>query len=70
MVNRRKIKRIKFCYEIALPFLELKLNSDAENSASLYTGAKFNLGDRVLSDMEKDSFISCQEKWDTVGSYS
>ena len=39
---------------------------DAESSASLYTGAKSNLGDRVLGEVEKDSFITLPGK----GGYS
>ena len=40
--------------------------SDAENSASLYADAESNLGDRVLDDVEKDSFIALPGK----GEYS
>ena len=35
---------------------------DAESSASLYTGAKLNLGDRVLGEVEKNSFIALPGK--------
>ena len=35
-----------------------RTGSDAESSASLYTGSKSNLGDRVLGDIKKDSFIA------------
>ena len=35
---------------------------DAESSASLYTGVKSNLGDRVLGEVEKDSFITLPGK--------
>ena len=35
-----------------------RTRSDAESSASLYTGSKSNLGDRVLGDIKKDSFIA------------
>ena len=35
---------------------------DAESSASLYTGADSNLGDRVLGEVEKDSFITLPGK--------
>ena len=40
--------------------------SDAKNSASLYTNAGSNLGDRVLDEVEKDSFIALPGK----GEYS
>lgn len=33
---------------------------DVENSASLYTGVRLNLGDRVFGEVEKD--ILCQPK--------
>ena len=36
--------------------------SDAESSASLYTGAESNLGGRVLGEVEKDSFITLPGK--------
>ena len=39
--------------------------SDAESSASLYTSAESNLGDRVLSEVEKDSFITLPGKGGT-----
>ena len=32
--------------------------NDAESSASLYTSAESNLGDRVLGAVEKDSFLT------------
>ena len=32
--------------------------NDPESSASLFTGAESNLRDRVLGEVEKDSFIS------------
>ena len=35
---------------------------DAESSASLYTGAKSHLGDRVLDKVEKESFITLPGK--------
>ena len=35
---------------------------DAENSTSLYTGGEANLGDRVLGEVEKDSFITLPGK--------
>ena len=35
---------------------------DAENSASLYTDAEWNLGDRVLGEVEKNSFIALPGK--------
>ena len=35
---------------------------DAERSASLYAGAKLNLRDRVLSEVEKESFITSPGK--------
>ena len=35
---------------------------DAENSASLYAGGEANLGDRVLGEVEKDSFITLPGK--------
>ena len=38
------------------------LSTDAESSASLYTGAESNLGDRVLGEAEKDSFITLPGK--------
>ena len=38
------------------------VSSDAESSASLYTGAESNLGDRVLGEVEKDSFITLPGK--------
>ena len=31
---------------------------DAKSSASLYTGAELNLGDRVLGEAEEDCFIT------------
>ena len=42
---------------------------DAESSASLYTGAELNLGDRIWGEVEKNSFIAFPAKGDTVGSY-
>ena len=36
--------------------------SDAKSSASLYTGARLNLGDRVLGEVEKSSFIALPGK--------
>lgn len=42
---------------------------DADSSASLYTGAKSNLGDRVFGEVEKDSFSALPGKGrETVGS--
>ena len=40
--------------------LDIKDNEpiDAESSASLYTGAESNVGDRVWGELEKDSFIA------------
>ena len=35
---------------------------DAESSSSLYTGAEVNLGDSVLGEVEKDSFITLPGK--------
>ena len=35
---------------------------DAESSTSLYTSAKSNLRDRVLGEVEKDSFITLPGK--------
>ena len=40
----------------------MRLISDAESSASLYTSAKLNLGDRLLGEVEKDSFIALPGK--------
>ena len=34
----------------------------SESSASLYTGTKSSPGDRVLGDVEKDSFIALPSK--------
>ena len=39
----------------------------AESSASLYTGVKLNLRDRVLGKVEKDSFIALPGKGGHVG---
>ena len=39
-----------------------KNDSVAESSASLYTGAKWNLRDRVLGEVEKNSFIALPDK--------
>ena len=39
----------------------------AERSASLYTGVKLNLRDRVLGRVEKDSFIALPGKGGHVG---
>ena len=36
--------------------------TDAESSASLYSGAKPNLRDRVLGEVDKDSFIALPRK--------
>ena len=41
--------------------------SAPESSASLDTGAKPSPGDRVLGEIEKDSFMLCQAKGDTPG---
>ena len=41
---------------------------DAKSSASLYTGAVSNLGDRVLGEVEKGSFITLPGKGGTTGS--
>ena len=35
---------------------------NAESSASLYTGAELNLRDRVLGEVEKDSFLTLPGK--------
>ena len=40
-------------------------NIVTESSASLYTSAESNLGDRVLGDVEKDSFITLPGKGGT-----
>ena len=37
-------------------------DSVAESSASLYTGAKWNLRDRVLGEVEKNSFIALPDR--------
>ena len=39
-----------------------KNDSVAASSASLYSGAKWNLRDRVLGEVEKDSFIALPDK--------
>ena len=39
-----------------------KNDSVAESSASLYTGAKWNLRDRVLGEVEKNSFIALPDR--------
>ena len=41
---------------------------DAENLASLYSGAKSNVRDRVLGEVEKNCFIALPAKDDTVAS--
>ena len=41
-------------------------DGDASSSASLYTVAESNLGDRVLDEVEKDSFIA----WSGRGGHS
>ena len=41
--------------------------TDAESSASLYAGAKPNLRDRVLGEVEKSSLIALPSKGDTAG---
>ena len=38
-----------------------------ESSASLYTGAESNPGDRVLGEVEKDSFIALPGKGEHTG---
>ena len=38
------------------------IKGDAKSSASLYTGATLNLGDGVLGEVEKDSFIALPGK--------
>ena len=40
----------------------MRFISDAESSASLYTSAKLNLGDRVLGEVEKNSFTALPGK--------
>ena len=40
----------------------MRFISDAKSSVSLYTSAKLNLGDRVLGEVEKDSFIALPGK--------
>jgi len=40
----------------------MRFISDVESSASLYTSAKLNLGDRLLGEVEKDSFIALPGK--------
>ena len=47
--------------------LETTFISDAENSASLCPGAEMNLGDKVLSKVEKDSFIALPGKGEHSG---
>ena len=47
--------------------LEATFISDAENSASLCTGAELDLGDRVLGEVEKDSFIDLPGKEEHSG---
>ena len=42
--------------------LRLLVPSDAQSSASLCTGAESNLGDIVLGEVEKDSFIALPGK--------
>ena len=37
-------------------------HTDAESSVSLYTSAQLNLRDRVLAEVEKDSFIALPGK--------
>ena len=39
-----------------------RIGSDAESSVSLCTGAKSNLRDRVLGEVEKESFIALPDK--------
>ena len=40
---------------------------DAESSASLYTGAELNHGDRVLGEAEEDCFITLPGRGDHSG---
>ena len=40
---------------------------DAESPASLYAGAESNIGDRVLGEVVKISFIALSGKGDTAG---
>ena len=39
-----------------------RVECDAESLASLYAGAKSNLGDRVLGEVGKNSFITLPDK--------
>jgi len=43
-------------------FIILHPDNDAESSAYLYTGAKLNLRDRILGEVDKDSFIALAGK--------
>ena len=54
---------ITICWRADLPD-----SLDAQSSASPYTGAELNLGDRVLGEVEKDSFTTLPGKGGHSGS--
>ena len=57
------IRGVSLCVQISSFYKD----PDAE-TWPLYTGAELNLGDRVLGEVEKNSFIACQAKGHTAGS--